>query len=309
MTQDSGQLDNSVLAAGSVAGAGTGQSGDGSSRFRGSPRSGSTARCRGCSGRSRLWAASARSRCCSVGVFLVVAFATAGASVLVPQSSVSYPSWEAGPLHVLHGALGSLLGSPHGLNIGLSAVLVVMLIAYAALLATVNTLSMRLIVITVIALHAILLLSPPQQLTDLFNYLGYARLGGLHHLNPYTQRDRPGGARPGVPVQHLAPPAQPLRTAVHRAHLSAGVAAGAGRLLDPQGGHGADEPGVHRAGRAVRPRARARPAVRDRVRRRQPDLPDVRDPGLPQRLLHAGADRPPRWRCCCRTATARPGRW
>ncbi len=24
------------------------------------------------------------------------------------------------------------------------------------------------------------------QLTDLFNYLGYARLGAVHHLNPYT---------------------------------------------------------------------------------------------------------------------------
>jgi hypothetical protein len=29
-------------------------------------------------------------------------------------------------------------------------------------------------------------MSPPLQLTDVFNYLGYARLGGLHHLNPYT---------------------------------------------------------------------------------------------------------------------------
>ena len=35
-------------------------------------------------------------------------------------------------------------------------------------------------------LHVILLMSPPLQLTDVFNYLGYARLGGLHHLNPYT---------------------------------------------------------------------------------------------------------------------------
>ena len=84
------------------------------------------------------------------------------------------------------GRLAHLLGSPHGLNIGLSAVLVVMLVAYAAVLASVRSLSMRAIVITVVALHAILLLSPPQQLTDLFNYLGYARLGGLHHLNPYT---------------------------------------------------------------------------------------------------------------------------
>jgi hypothetical protein len=29
-------------------------------------------------------------------------------------------------------------------------------------------------------------MSPPLQLTDLFNYLGYARLGAVHHLNPYT---------------------------------------------------------------------------------------------------------------------------
>ena len=121
-----------------------------------------------------------------LGVFLVVVFATAGASALVPTSQLTYPTWEAGPLHVLHGPLAHLLGSPHGLNFGLSAVLLVMLVAYAAVLATVRSLSMRSIVITIVALHAILLLSPPQQLTDLFNYLGYARLGGLHHLNPYT---------------------------------------------------------------------------------------------------------------------------
>ena len=35
-------------------------------------------------------------------------------------------------------------------------------------------------------LHVILLMSPPLQLNDVFNYLGYARLGALHHFNPYT---------------------------------------------------------------------------------------------------------------------------
>ena len=40
--------------------------------------------------------------------------------------------------------------------------------------------------ITVVAIHVLLLLSPPLQLTDLFNYIGYARLGALHHLNPYA---------------------------------------------------------------------------------------------------------------------------
>ena len=91
---------------------------------------------------------------------------------------------------------------------------------------------MRTIVISIVALHAILLLSPPLQLTDLFNYLGYARLGGLHHLNPYTHVIGGRDPRSGLPVHHLAPPAQPLRAAVHRAHLPAGAAAAAGRLLD-----------------------------------------------------------------------------
>ncbi|MGZ4203009.1 MAG: glycosyltransferase family 87 protein, partial [Thermoleophilaceae bacterium] len=53
-------------------------------------------------------------------------------------------------------------------------------------LAAVRTLSIRTIAICVVALHALLLLAPPLPLTDVFNYLGYARLGALHHLNPYT---------------------------------------------------------------------------------------------------------------------------
>ena len=61
-----------------------------------------------------------------LGVIAVVAFATAGASTLVPPSRLTYPDWEAGPLHALHGALDGLLGSWRGINIGLSVVLVAM---------------------------------------------------------------------------------------------------------------------------------------------------------------------------------------
>ncbi|MGI8429731.1 MAG: glycosyltransferase 87 family protein [Solirubrobacteraceae bacterium] len=117
------------------------------------------------------------------GTLLVVMLATAGPSVLVPRSSLSFPGWESGPLH---GVVGRLISDPNALDALLSAVIVAMGIAYGVALAAVRTLSMKTIVIGVVALHAILLLSPPQQLTDLFNYLGYARLGGLHHLNPYT---------------------------------------------------------------------------------------------------------------------------
>jgi hypothetical protein len=118
-----------------------------------------------------------------VGALAVVVFATSGPTSLVPRSGQVFPQWEAGPLH---GLFGSLPNNSKGLGIGFSVVLAVMLVAYFVALAAVRTLSMRMIVFCVVALHAILLLSPPLMLTDLFNYLGYARLGGLHHLNPYT---------------------------------------------------------------------------------------------------------------------------
>jgi alpha-1,6-mannosyltransferase len=113
----------------------------------------------------------------------LVAFTTAGPSVLVPRSNEVFPGWEAGPLH---GLFSGLPNDPRQLSYGMSALVIVMLIAYGAAIASARALSMRVIVVAVVALHAILLLGPPTQLTDLFNYLGYARLGGLHHLNPYT---------------------------------------------------------------------------------------------------------------------------
>ena len=113
----------------------------------------------------------------------LVVLAGAGPNELVPSSSYAFPGWMSGPLHALFGPLKL---SPLDLSYGLSALLVALTVAYGVALAAVRLLSMRVIVVAVVALHAILLLSPPLQLTDLFNYLGYARLGALHHLNPYT---------------------------------------------------------------------------------------------------------------------------
>ncbi len=117
-----------------------------------------------------------------VGSLTVVVFARSGPSVLVPASGQVLPPWELGPLHGLLGLPNNL----HALILGFSAMLVTMLIAYLVLLARVRMFSMRTILVAVLVLHAIFLLGPPLQLSDLFNYLGYARLGGLHHLNPYT---------------------------------------------------------------------------------------------------------------------------
>ncbi len=112
----------------------------------------------------------------------VVVFSTARSSPLVPASDLGFPSWEAGPLHSLFGHVHASYGA---INLGFSAVLVIMTMAYAIALLVVPILSMRAIVITIVALHLILLLGPPLQLTDLFNYLAYARLGAIHHVNPY----------------------------------------------------------------------------------------------------------------------------
>ena len=119
----------------------------------------------------------------ALGAFLVVLFATARRSPLVPHSGIAFPGWESGPLH---GLLGLTIKSNDAISLGFSAVLVVMLVAYGVAVAAVRTMSTRTIVIWIVAMHVILLMSPPLQLTDLFNYLGYARLGGVHHINPYT---------------------------------------------------------------------------------------------------------------------------
>jgi hypothetical protein len=118
-----------------------------------------------------------------LSVFTVVLFSSATGTVLVPRSYMGFPHWESGPLHHLFGALTR---DVNALNWGWSAIVVAMLIPYAIVLAVARQLSMRTIAIAVVVMEAILLLGPPLQLSDLFNYLGYARLGGLHHLNPYT---------------------------------------------------------------------------------------------------------------------------
>jgi hypothetical protein len=181
MPQDSGRLDvQSMLASGQVAGA---AQADGAVAL---PRLGAAGR-RLRLPRLRVGAHPIFGRLALgwlvVGSLAVVSFARSGPTVLVPESGQVLPPWEAGPLHLL---LGRLPHNVQTLTFGFSYMLIAMLVAYLVLVAAIRTLSMRIIVISVLALHVIFLMGPPLQLSDLFNYLGYARLGGLHHLNPYT---------------------------------------------------------------------------------------------------------------------------
>jgi hypothetical protein len=113
----------------------------------------------------------------------IAVYAAAEPSILVPRSTATFPTWLAGPLH---GLFGSLPQSQPALEFGMSAVLVGMSGAYVIGLLAVRTVSMRALWIVLGVLIALLLLTPPLQLTDLFNYFGYARLGAMHGLNPYT---------------------------------------------------------------------------------------------------------------------------
>jgi len=48
----------------------------------------------------------------------------------------------------------------------------------------------RWVVGSIVAAHAIVLLAPPLLLTDVYNYVSYAKLGVIHHLNPYVHPPR-----------------------------------------------------------------------------------------------------------------------
>jgi alpha-1,6-mannosyltransferase len=118
-----------------------------------------------------------------LGALAVTLLASAGPSALVPHSGKLFPAWEAGPLS---GLVGHPSLSPNQVAIVYSLLLLAMTAAYGAALLAARSVSMRMVVAVVVALNLIVLFSPPLQLTDAFNYLGYARLGGLHALSPYS---------------------------------------------------------------------------------------------------------------------------
>jgi hypothetical protein len=140
--------------------------------------------------------------------------ASAAPSVLVPRSSDAFPAWVAGPLHGLVAAPSMTQAT---LQSDVSVLVVAMMLAYLIAILTARALPLRVVVIAVVTLHLILLLSPPFQLSDLFNYLGYARLGALHGLNPYSHVFAQTSHDPVYVFttwRHLTSPYGPLFTAI-----------------------------------------------------------------------------------------------
>jgi hypothetical protein len=107
---------------------------------------------------------------------IVLSIAAAHTDNLLPESTRPIPGWLAGPF-----------GSA-GLNLhpgGLIAALTVLFACYVLAVRAADDLSGRAVLMTIAALHALMLLAPPLLSTDVFSYQAYARMGALYGADPY----------------------------------------------------------------------------------------------------------------------------
>jgi hypothetical protein len=87
------------------------------------------------------------------------------------------PSELRGPLHLLDMPLS-------GTEFGIAFILLGL--CYLGVLALADSVKVRVGIGAIVALHVIFVIAPPLLSSDLFNYVGYARLQTVHGLNPYV---------------------------------------------------------------------------------------------------------------------------
>jgi hypothetical protein len=116
-------------------------------------------------------------------LLIVLAAADRPSFLSSPSHYGFFPHWLAGPLG---GSWPSFTRNPKAIKLLLTGALATMYAAYLVGLRYVPLLRARWAIATIVAVHAILLLSPPLSLTDVFNYINYGRMGMLHGLDPYT---------------------------------------------------------------------------------------------------------------------------
>jgi alpha-1,6-mannosyltransferase len=107
---------------------------------------------------------------------LVISLSAAHTALLLPASLQPVPSWLAGPF----GGAGLDLGLG-----GVSAVLALMFVSYTLAIRAADQLSGRAVLMSIAALHALVLLAPPLLSTDVFSYGAYGRMGALYGTSPY----------------------------------------------------------------------------------------------------------------------------
>ncbi|MGN6373895.1 MAG: hypothetical protein ACTHM1_13055 [Solirubrobacteraceae bacterium] len=115
---------------------------------------------------------------------MIVVVAADRPSALAATTITHYfPGWMAGPLG---GLWPSLTRSPNALKAIVTGSIVAMYVSYLVSLRYASLLGARYAIGAIVGVHAIAFLSPPFALTDIFNYVNYARMEVVHHLNPYT---------------------------------------------------------------------------------------------------------------------------
>ncbi len=154
----------------------------------------------------------------AASVFAISAGAATRPSQYVPGRSGGWPGWLAGPLQ--------------GLDVGLTkgsfqALTLLMCASYALVLIAARSLSMRSIAVAIVLANVAVLLGPPLISQDVFGYIGFARMGALHGLDPYT---RVAADAPGDPIfsflgwPFLNSPYGPLFTLASYATVPLGIA-------------------------------------------------------------------------------------
>jgi hypothetical protein len=146
------------------------------------------------------------------GSVLVVLAASQRHSFLSPTSRAGFPHWMSGPLT---GLLPGLTHHVHTLEVQFTVVVAGMYVLYLVALLCARAMPTWTVLATVAAVHVVFFLSPPLPLTDIFNYLEYARMGVLHGLNPYVHLPIAAHADPAYRYttwHHLRSPYGPLFT-------------------------------------------------------------------------------------------------
>jgi len=158
------------------------------------------------------------------GLVLVVASRSTQLSPILEKGGA--PDWIAWPFHGIAPPVRVHLWKVAGLFtsviVGMGACYLVAL-RFARSLPTGPTLG------AIGLLHVIFFLSPPFLLTDIFNYVNYARLGVVHGLNPYTHYAWTRPLDPSFELatwHHLPTPYGPLYTLFTYALAPLGVHAG-----------------------------------------------------------------------------------
>jgi alpha-1,6-mannosyltransferase len=157
------------------------------------------------------------------GVFLFASAAASGPYSFVYHGKLGpsgLPGWVNGPLD----GLSSPLTAPRLIVLSL-----LLFALYLVAVALADAMRFAWVVAAILAVHAILFVGPPTWLTDAFNYLGFARLGALHGLDPYGHTPSAVPADPAFPYvswPNLTSPYGPLFTAASYVLVPLGVSGG-----------------------------------------------------------------------------------